>query len=77
MVTNPANIRLLHTLQGGAPLDVGCYPVRLAQELFGPEHQAVSVGAFTGGDGADVDTWGILGYPAGLRLYFSCGFGRG
>jgi hypothetical protein len=24
----------------------------------------------------DVDTWGVLGYPAGRRLLLSCGFGR-
>jgi len=75
-VRSPANIRLSHELQGGALLDVGCYPVRLAQELFGPAHESAWARARAGGDGVDVDTWGALGYPAGRRLMFSCGFGR-
>src|SRR5580658_1641624 len=32
-VRSPANIRLSRQLQGGALLDVGCYPVRLAQQI--------------------------------------------
>ena len=76
MVRSQANIRLSRELQGGALLDVGCYPVRLAQELFGPDHESAWARARAGGDGVDVDTWGVLGYPAGRRLMFSCGFGR-
>jgi len=73
-VRSPANIRLSRDLQGGALLDVGCYPVRLAQELFGPAHESAWARA-TWGD-VDVDTWGVLDYPGGRRLMFSCGFGR-
>jgi predicted dehydrogenase len=73
-VRSPANIRLSRDLQGGALLDVGCYPVRLAQELFGPAHESAWARA-TWGD-VDVDTWGVLDYPSGRRLMFSCGFGR-
>jgi predicted dehydrogenase len=75
-VRSPANIRLYRELQGGALLDVGCYPVRLAQELVGPAHESAWARARAGGDGVDVDTWGVLGYPGGRRLMFSCGFGR-
>ena len=75
-VSNPANIRLSGALQGGALNDVGCYPIRLAQELFGPDYQSAWAAATMGGDGVDADTWGVLGYPGGRRLMLSCGLGR-
>jgi predicted dehydrogenase len=70
------NIRLSPELQGGALLDVGCYPVRLAQELFGAEYIGAWARAEMGGDGVDVDTWGVLDYTGGRRLLLSCGLGR-
>jgi predicted dehydrogenase len=75
--SNPQNIRFSRELEGGALNDVGCYPVRLAAEFFGVQHQAAWAGATWGGDGVDVDTWGVLEYPAGRRLHLSCGLGRG
>jgi predicted dehydrogenase len=75
-VTRPDNIRLSRELEGGALLDVGCYPVRLAAELFGAAHESAWAAASRGGLDVDVDTWGVLGYPAGRRLLLSCGFGR-
>ena len=74
---NPQNIRYSRELEGGALNDVGCYPVRLAAEFFGVPHQAAWAGATWGGDGVDVDTWGVLEYPGGRRLHLSCGLGRG
>jgi predicted dehydrogenase len=74
---NPRNIRYSRELEGGALNDVGCYPVRLAAEFFGVPHQAAWAGATWGGDGVDVDTWGVLEYPGGRRLHLSCGLGRG
>ncbi len=70
------NIRLSPQLDGGALLDVGCYPVRLAQELFGTGHESAWARWVIGPDGVDVDTWGVLGYPGGRRLMLSCGFRR-
>jgi predicted dehydrogenase len=75
-ISGPGNIRLSAQLEGGALLDVGCYPVRLAQELFGQEYQDAWARARTGGNGVDVETWGVLGYPGARRLMLSCGFGR-
>ena len=75
-VTRPDNIRYSQDLQGGALLDVGCYPIRLAAELFGADHQSAWATAIRGGQDVDVDSWGVLGYPAGRRLVLSCGFGR-
>jgi predicted dehydrogenase len=75
-VSKPGNIRLSRELAGGALNDVGCYPVRLAQELFGP-HDSAWARAVMGGQGVDVDTWGVLGYPGGRRLMLSAGMVRG
>jgi predicted dehydrogenase len=74
---NPQNIRYSRELEGGALNDVGCYPVRLAAEFFGAPHKAAWAGATWGGDGVDIDTWGVLEYPGGRRLHLSCGLGRG
>jgi predicted dehydrogenase len=77
LVRRPENIRLSAQLQGGALLDVGCYPVRLGQEFFG-EHQSAWAARALGGadDGVDVETWGSLGYDGGRRLLLSCGMRR-
>ena len=76
-LSNPGNIRYSRELEGGALNDVGCYPIRLAAEFFGVPHQAAWAGATWGGDGVDVDSWGVLEYPGGRRLHLSCGLGRG
>jgi predicted dehydrogenase len=75
LVTRQDNIRLSADLQGGALLDVGCYPVRLAQEFFG-EHVSAWAAREIGGQGVDVETWGSLGYDGGRRLLFSSGMRR-
>lgn len=75
-VSKPENIRLSRVLDGGALNDVGCYPVRLAQDLFGP-HESAWARAVMGGQDVDVDTWGVLGYPGGRRLMLSAGLRRG
>jgi predicted dehydrogenase len=74
-ISGPDNIRLSAGLAGGALLDVGCYPVRLAQELFGDDHQAVLATAEAGRE-VDIETWAIVGYPGGRRLLLSCGMRR-
>src|ERR1035437_9313391 len=76
MMSGSANIRLSRALEGGAVNDVGCYPVRLARELFGADHESAWATARWGGDGVDVDTQGSLGFPGSHRLLLSCGFGR-
>lgn len=75
-VTRPDNIRLSADLEGGALNDVGCYPVRLALELFGGEHDTAQGRAEPGGRGVDIETWGILGYDGGRQLLLSCGMRR-
>jgi predicted dehydrogenase len=76
MMSGSVNIRLSQALEGGALNDIGCYPIRLARELFGDEHESAWAVARWGGDGVDVDTQGSLGFPGGRRLLLSCGFGR-
>jgi predicted dehydrogenase len=74
-VTRQDNIRMSGELQGGALRDVGCYPVRLAQDFFG-EHQTGWAACEIGGQDIDIETWGSLGYPGGRRLLLSCGMRR-
>ena len=76
MVSRPENIRFSADLEGGALNDVGCYPIRLAFDLFGEEHWAAWADAVFGGRGVDVDSWGSLGYSSGRRLMMSCGLRR-
>jgi predicted dehydrogenase len=75
-MSRPDNIRLSRDLQGGALLDVGCYPVRLGAGLFGPTVESRWAHARWGGQDVDVDTWAVVDYPGGRRLLLSCGFGR-
>jgi predicted dehydrogenase len=74
-LTRPGDFRLSAVMEGGALRDVGCYPIRLAQEFFGAHETAVAVRE-PGGDGVDIETWGTLGYADGRRLLFSCGMRR-
>jgi predicted dehydrogenase len=70
------NVRMSTVLAGGALLDIGCYPVRLARDLFGSEHDSAWAHAEYDTGGVDVATWGCLNFPGGRHLYLSCGFGR-
>jgi predicted dehydrogenase len=74
-LTRPDNIRFSRELAGGALLDVGCYPVRLASEIFHADAEAGYAVAEVV-DGVDVDTGGVLSYPDGRRLLLTCGFRR-
>jgi predicted dehydrogenase len=74
-VSRPDNIRLSLALGGGACFDVGCYPIRLALELFGDlPHRAVAIGSYAGG--VDVDISAVVEYPSERRLTLTCGFHR-
>jgi predicted dehydrogenase len=83
LLSNPANIRMDAALGGGALADVGCYPIRLAFELFGASGEPA--GAQSGGEaqaceartenGVDTDAAGIVTFGA-RRLLLTCGFKR-
>lgn len=67
------DIRLSAALGGGALADVGCYPIRLAHELFGP---AGDVGTTAKVEGeVEVEAAGYVEHGA-RRLLLSCGFRR-
>lgn len=70
------NIRMSAELAGGALNDVGCYPIRLAAELFGCGHDSAWATGTAGGQGVDVEAAAVLGYPADRRLLLSCGLRR-
>jgi predicted dehydrogenase len=76
MSDRDTNVRMSTVLAGGALLDVGCYPVRLARDLFGAEHESAWAQAVYDAGGVDVEAWGCLDFPDGRHLYLSCGFGR-
>jgi predicted dehydrogenase len=85
-VSNPANIRLSAELGGGALADVGCYPIRLAYEVFGAvggfgadRNAGFGTAAIAGSavrdgqvetDAAAIVRWGTR------RLLLTCGFRR-
>ncbi|GAA3560516.1 Gfo/Idh/MocA family oxidoreductase [Microlunatus spumicola] len=74
-VTRPENIRLSAPMFGGALADVGCYPMRLAHELFGQPVAEAQVAAELGAE-VEVEAAGVLTYADGRRLMLTCGFRR-
>lgn len=75
-VGRPDNIRLSRDLAGGALNDVGCYPIRLALELFGRAHLSAWGSSVPGGHGVDLESTAVLGYGEGRNLVLSCGMNR-
>jgi xylose dehydrogenase (NAD/NADP) len=75
-VRAPENIRWQATRGGGALLDVGCYPVRLARLLFGAEPTEAAARAFFNEPGVDADLAAVADFPDQRRLIFSVGMRR-
>ncbi len=75
-VSRPDNIRLFPEFAGGALNDVGCYPIRLAFELFGRVHESAWASCVPGGHGVDLESIAVLGYGDGRSLVLSCGMNR-
>ncbi len=76
VLDHPDDFRLRRGMAGGALNDIGCYPVRLAVELFAGELESAWATATLGGDGVDVDLQGSAGYSGHQRLTVSCSFLR-
>lgn len=75
------NIRYSKELGGGALLDAGAYPIKLAQELFGFDVKITS--ALLEYEGQDVDIWGagmlqqentsnFVQFSFGFNHYYQC-----
>lgn len=75
LVSRPADIRLSAALGGGSIADVGCYPVRLAHEIFGAVDAEVTAGSAVVDGQVEVDAAGLASWGA-RRLLLTCGFRR-
>jgi predicted dehydrogenase len=72
LASNPADVRLVRELDGGALMDVGCYCVSGARLLAGePEH--VTGLQVLGGDGVDVAFAGAMSFAGGILAHFDAG----
>jgi predicted dehydrogenase len=70
--TDPANIRNIAELGGGALMDIGCYPINVARMMFGSEPTDVqSVIRRDPRFGTDVLTSAVLDF-GGRQATFSC-----
>ncbi|MBV9282891.1 MAG: hypothetical protein JOZ41_22685, partial [Chloroflexi bacterium] len=56
--------------------DVGCYPIRFGRLVFGSEAVGGMAAARWAPEGVDDEMQGILEFPGGRRLVFSCGLAR-
>jgi len=70
------NIRFSPELFGGALNDIGCYPLRLAELVFGGAAESAVARAAWAPEGVDEEMSAIAGYSGGRRLVFSCGLMR-
>jgi predicted dehydrogenase len=69
---DPANIRNVPELGGGAIMDIGCYPIQIARFLFGAE--PVAVAALIDRDPQlqiDRLSSAVLGFPSGQCVFTS------
>jgi len=76
-LSRPEDFRLSAELGGGALADVGCYPIRLAQELLNTRDPAPGdvVGFGTSNGAVDTEVVALVDY-GGQQLVLSCGFRR-
>lgn len=76
-LSRAVDIRLSGALRGGALADVGCYPVRLAQEVLSTRDPSPGevVGFSTGNAEVDTETVAIVNYGR-QRLLLGCSFTR-
>ena len=72
---DPTNVRNQAGLGGGALYDVGCYPLVTARYIFGAEPtRAIATMNRDADLGVDTLSGGLLEFPNGAQLVFSCAF---
>ncbi len=70
-VSDPEDVRVIGSLDGGALGDVGCYCVSGARLAFGSEPKRATAFARFAPDGADEELAGVLEFDSGLG-FVSC-----
>jgi predicted dehydrogenase len=75
LLSRTGDIRLSSAMGGGALADVGCYPIRLACELFGTGSTEVVAAHGTIDGEVEVDAAGLVAH-GDRRLVLTCGFRR-
>jgi predicted dehydrogenase len=76
--TDPRGIKYQADLGGGALWEVGCYPVRAAQEYLGPSARVLGAGLKYDADlGVDVSGVALLGDDDGVTAHCSFGLSHG
>jgi predicted dehydrogenase len=73
-LSDPANVRMLAELEGGALMDVGCYCVSGSRLLAGEEPERVYGEQAVGPSGVDTRFTGLLRFPSGVVAELTCGF---
>jgi D-xylose 1-dehydrogenase (NADP+, D-xylono-1,5-lactone-forming) len=73
-IADAGDPRLQRALDGGALMDVGCYPVSGARALTGAEPVAAQAQRIRGGDGVDVALTGLLAFPDDVLATVDCAF---
>jgi predicted dehydrogenase len=72
-LADPADVRLLPELDGGALMDLGCYCINGCRLLAGEPEQFVGF-QHTGPTGVDLRFNGLLRFPGDVFAEFHCGF---
>lgn len=73
-IPNPEDARWDPSLAGGALNDLGCYCIHFASTVFAETPSRARAMETLTERGVDLTTQGILEYPSGRRLTFSCSF---
>jgi predicted dehydrogenase len=73
-LTDPTNVRVNVSLDGGSIWDVGCYPISYARTMIGAEPVEVEGMQFVGPSGVDETFVGTLRFPSNAYAQFDSGF---